>query len=197
MTEDAGMAEAREDPVNDPAFLLSPDRLLAAIAGRLAEPFPLIAWARELGDLHAALISAVLNPRRPPDVTEAALHADISKVIDKINSWAVFYVRHSRCARRHTHSFGEVISHVAKTYAEAWWTVLHSDCEELRHSAWVHLGEVREGYAQLIGDIRIGRVQLPLGWRGIRHTRQNDSTSPAPETGRDDESDGELTELAQ
>ncbi|MFD0360308.1 hypothetical protein ACFQZZ_02465 [Nocardia sp. GCM10030253] len=177
---DAGMAAAREDPATDAGSLLSPDQLLAAIAGRLTEPSPLIAWARELGDLHAALISAVLNPRRrPPDVTEAALHADIAKVIDKINSWAVFYVRHSRCARRHTHSFGEVISHVAKTYAEAWWTVLHTDCEELRHSAWVHLGEVREGYAQLIGDIRAGRVQLPLGWRGIRHTRQNDRDNPA------------------
>ncbi|WP_433685319.1 hypothetical protein [Nocardia sp. CA-119907] len=200
-TMDAGMAAARDDPVNegddpanDAAFLLAPDQLLAAIAGRLTEPLPLIAWARELGDLHAALISAVLNPLRPPpDVTEAALHADIAKVIDKINSWAAFYVRHSRCARRHTHSFGEVISHVAKTYAEAWWTVLHSDCEDLRHSAWVHLGEVREGYAQLIGEIRAGRVQLPLGWRGIRHARQNDSTSIKQETDEDEERPGELT----
>ncbi|MEV0032277.1 hypothetical protein [Nocardia sp. NPDC050793] len=184
---DVGMAAAPEDPATDTGSLLSPDQLLAAIGGRLADPLPLIAWARELGDLHAALISAVLNPRRPADVTEAALHADIAKVIDKINSWAVFYVRHSRCARRHTHSFGEVISHVAKSYAEAWWTVLHADCEELRHSAWVHLGEVREGYAQLIGDIRAGRVQLPLGWRGIRHSRQNDSPLPEQETDGDEE----------
>ncbi|WP_433560495.1 hypothetical protein ACQP1O_22660 [Nocardia sp. CA-151230] len=160
------------DQATDAASLLSPDQLLAAIAGRLTEPFPLITWARELGDLHAALISAVLNPRRNvPEVTEAALCADIAKVIDKINSWAASTVRHSRCARRHTHTFGEVISHVAKTYAEAWWTVLHSDCEELRHSAWVHLGEVRDGYAHLIGDIRAGRVQLPLGWRGIGRTQ--------------------------
>ncbi|MEV0299373.1 hypothetical protein [Nocardia sp. NPDC050710] len=184
---DADMAEAaQEDPATDAESLLSPDQLLAAIAGRVAGPLPLIAWARELGDLHAALISAVVNPRRrPSDVAEEALHADIAKVIDKINSWAVFYVRHSRCARRHTHSFGEVISHVAKTYAEAWWTVLHADCEELRHSAWVHLGEVREGYAQLIGDIRAGRVQLPLGWRGIRHNRQNDSSFTNQETDGD------------
>ncbi|MEV6426313.1 hypothetical protein [Nocardia sp. NPDC051463] len=188
---DAGMAAAPEDPETAAGSLLSPDQLLAAIAGRLAEPLPLIAWARELGDLHAALISAVSNPRRPPpEVTETALHADIAKVIDKINSWAVFYVRHSRCARRHTHSFGEVISHVAKTYAEAWWTVLHTDCEELRHSAWVHLGEVREGYAQLIGDIRDGRVQLPLGWRGIRHTRQNDSSFTKQETDGAEEHQG-------
>jgi hypothetical protein len=184
----AGMAAAPEDPATDAASLLSPDQLLAAIAGHLAEPLPLIAWARELGDLHAALISAVLNPRqRPPDVTEAALHADIAKVIGKINSWAVFYLRHGRCARRHTHSFGEVISHVAKSYAEAWWTVLHADCEVLRHSAWVHLGEVREGYAQLIGDIRDGLVQLPLGWRGIR---QNDSSFTKQETDGDEEHQG-------
>ncbi|WP_327095992.1 hypothetical protein OIE68_39555 [Nocardia vinacea] len=164
------------DSAIDAASVLSPDQLLAAIAGRLTEPLPMIAWARELGDLHAALISAVLNPQpRAPDVTETALHADIAKVIDKINSWAASYVRHSRCARRHTHTFGEVISHVAKTYAEAWWTVLHADCEELRHSAWVHLSEVRDGYEHLIGDIRAGRVQLPLGWRGIRHTPQTDS----------------------
>ncbi|WP_433522675.1 hypothetical protein ACQPZ2_37145 [Nocardia pseudovaccinii] len=174
-TMDAGIA-APGDSAIDAASVLSPDQLLAAIAGRLTEPFPMITWARELGDLHAALISAVLNPQRhAPEVTETALHADIAKVIDKINSWAASYVRHSRCARRHTHTFGEVISHVAKTYAEAWWTVLHADCEELRHSAWVHLSEVRDGYEHLIGDIRAGRVQLPLGWRGIRHTRQTDS----------------------
>ncbi|MFE3228693.1 hypothetical protein [Nocardia sp. NPDC059228] len=160
------------NPETDAVSLLSADQLLAAIAGRLTEPFPLITWARELGDLHAALISAVLNPQRnAPEVTEAALCADIAKVIDKINSWAASYTRHARCARRHTHTFGEVISHVAKTYAEAWWTVLHSDCEELRHSAWVHLGEVRDGYTHLIGDIRAGRVQLPLGWRGIGRTQ--------------------------
>ncbi|MEU2253914.1 hypothetical protein [Nocardia xishanensis] len=182
---DASMAAAPEERETDAGSLLSPDQLLAAIGGRLAEPLPLIAWARELGDLHAALISAVLNPRHSPAATEAALHAEIAKVIDKINSWAAFYVRHSRCARRHTHSFGEVISHVAKTYAEAWWTVLHADCEELRHSAWVHLGEVREGYAQLIGDIRAGRVQLPLGWRGIGHTRQSGSSLPEETDGSD------------
>jgi hypothetical protein len=160
------------DQATDAVSLLSPDQLLAAIAGRLAEPFPLIVWARELGDLHAGLISAIVNPQRSaPEGTEAALNADIAKVIDKINSWAASSVRHTRCARRHTHTFGEVISHVAKTYAEAWWTVLHSDCEELRHSAWVHLSEVRDGYAHLIGDIRAGRIQLPLGWRGIRHTQ--------------------------
>ncbi len=185
---DADMTEAPEDPETDAGSLLSPDQLLAAIGGRLAGPLPLIAWARELGDLHAALISAVLNPHRhPPARTEAALHTDIAKVIDKINSWAVFYVRHSRCARRHTHSFGEVISHVAKSYAEAWWTVLHADCDELRHSAWVHLGEVREGYAQLLGDIRAGRVQLPLGWRGIGHGRQNDSSFTDQESDGDEE----------
>lgn len=172
---DTGIA-VPEDSAIDAASVLSPDQLLAAIAGRLTEPLPMIAWARELGDLHAALISTVLNPqRRAPDVTETALHAEIAKVIDKINSWAASYVRHSRCARRHTHTFGEVISHVAKTYAEAWWTVLHADCEELRHSAWVHLSEVRDGYEHLISDIRTGRVQLPLGWRGIRHTLQTDS----------------------
>ncbi|MGV9610943.1 hypothetical protein [Nocardia xishanensis] len=186
---DASMAAAPDERETDAGSLLSPDQLLAAIGGRLAEPLPLIAWARELGDLHAALISAVLNPRHSPDTTEAALHAEIGKVIDKINSWAAFYVRHSRCARRHTHSFGEVISHVAKTYAEAWWTVLHADCEELRHSAWVHLGEVREGYAQLIGDIRAGRVQLPLGWRGIGHTRRNGSPFPEQETDGSDAPD--------
>ncbi|MFE3797817.1 hypothetical protein KHQ06_26850 [Nocardia tengchongensis] len=179
----AGVA-AFEDPATDSESLLSPEQLLAAIAGRLAEPFPLITWARELGDLHAALISAVLNPlRNAPEVTEAALCAEIAKVIDKINSWAASSVRHSRCARRHTHTFGEVISHVAKTYAEAWWTVLHSDCEDLRHSAWVHLGEVRDGYAHLISDIRAGRVQLPLGWRGIRPTQPgagDHETSPSP-----------------
>ncbi|MFX0576296.1 hypothetical protein [Nocardia nepalensis] len=45
-------------------------------------------------------------------------------------------------ARKHTHSFEEVISHVAKMYAEASWTVLHHYDAQLRHEALFHLGQM-------------------------------------------------------
>ncbi len=151
--------------------MLGPDQLLAAIAGHLTEGSSLIEWARELGDLHAALIPVRVNPTRlPADFDEARVRIDIAEIVREIDSWAFSHVPSARGARKHTHSLGEVISHIAKTYADAWWAVLHVDDKDLRHEAWFHLGEVCEGYAQLIDDVQANRVRFPLGWRGLRHT---------------------------
>lgn len=57
-------------------------------------------------------------------------------------------------ASTHTHSLGEVVSHIAQTYAEAWWTVMHSANVELRLQAWFHLGEAREGSAEMVNEIQ-------------------------------------------
>ncbi|MEU7632582.1 hypothetical protein AB0C34_21735 [Nocardia sp. NPDC049220] len=157
------------EPGREPTPLLEPDQLLGAISGNLTCDSQLVGWARELGDLHAALIPVHLDhSRRPADFDGASIHADIARVVAEIDSWALFHVPRTRTARKNIHSLGEVISHVAHTYAVAWWTVLHSDDEDLRHEAWFHLGEVQEGYAELVDEIRTRRVQLPLGWRGIR-----------------------------
>ncbi|MEV0031947.1 hypothetical protein [Nocardia sp. NPDC050793] len=159
------------DPDREKATLLGPDQLLAAIAGHLTQGSPLIEWARALGDLHAALIPVRLNRTRlPADFDEARVHIDIAEIVSEIDSWAFFHVPREPGARRHTHSLGEVISHIAKTYADAWWAVLHVDDKAQRHEAWFHLGEVREGYAQLIDDVQARGVRFPLRWRGIRHT---------------------------
>ncbi|MEV6426362.1 LamB/YcsF family protein [Nocardia sp. NPDC051463] len=145
--------------------LLGPEQLLAAIAGHLSHGSPLIGWARELGDLHAAMIPVHLNlSQHPGDFDAAGSHADIVRIGGEIDSWAVHHVPRTPNVRKHTHSLGEVISHVAKVYADAWWTVLHTTDRELRHEAWFHLAEVREGYAALVTEIRARRVQLPLGW---------------------------------
>ncbi|MEU7632116.1 hypothetical protein AB0C34_19345 [Nocardia sp. NPDC049220] len=148
--------------------LLEPEQLLAAICGGLRGSSPLIGWARALGDLHAALIPVHLGrPQRPCDFDEPGIHADIARIVGEINAWAVFPPPRAVGACKHTHSFGEVISHVAKTYAEVLWTVRHSGDAELRHEAWFHLGEVREGYAELVTALRAGRVRLPRGWSGV------------------------------
>ncbi|WP_406238360.1 hypothetical protein [Nocardia sp. NBC_01009] len=176
---DAALTRPTGYPVVAPAALPSRDELLAAIAGHLTDTPALIGWARELGDLHASLIPRTVDPwQRANGFDEHAVHAEIADHIAEINSWAVFHLPRNPVARMHTHSLGEVISHVAKTYAEAWWTVLHTatkastdgDDEELRHEAWFHLGEVWEGYAQLVEDMKSRRVQLPLGWRGVPRT---------------------------
>ncbi|MFF7941572.1 hypothetical protein ACFZC5_17815 [Nocardia gamkensis] len=152
-------------------MLLAPEQLFAAIAGHLEDEAPLIGWARELGDLHAVLLpGGADSPWPSADSDEAAVRTEIADIVEQINSWAVFHLPRPSGARRHTHSLGEVISHVAATYAAAWWTVRHTDDEQLRHEAWFHLAQVREGYADLLADIHARRVELPLGWRGIHPT---------------------------
>ncbi|MGY5309174.1 hypothetical protein [Nocardia gipuzkoensis] len=151
-----------------PAALLAPEHLLAAISGHLEPGSPLIGWARELGDLHAALLPGHPDaPRHSPDSDDAAVRRLIAEVVEQVNSWAVFHLPRPTGARKHTHSLGEVISHVAKTFADAWWTVRHTSDDQTRHEAWFHLAEVREGYADLLADIHARRIELPLGWRGI------------------------------
>ncbi|UGT67870.1 hypothetical protein LTT66_32615 [Nocardia gipuzkoensis] len=159
-----------EEAAHGKATLLGPDQLLAAIAGHITQGSALIGWARELGDLHAALIPVRMDRTRlPADFDEARVHIDVAKIISEIDSWALFHVPRARGARRHTHSLGEVISHIAKTYADAWWAVLLVDDKDLRHEAWFHLGEVCEGYAQLIDDVQARGVRFPVGRRGMRH----------------------------
>ncbi|MFF0532865.1 hypothetical protein ACFYT3_31385 [Nocardia amikacinitolerans] len=165
------MAAHRDLDGLDVVGLLGPEQLLAAIAGHLAHGSVLIEWARELGDLHAALLTSALGWQHPVDYNEADLRNQIVQVICQIDEWAVFRLPRPSGARRHTHSLGEVISHVAKNFAAAWWTIRHTDDEQLRHEAWFHLGQVREGYADLVADIHARRVELPLGWRGITPPR--------------------------
>lgn len=148
----------------EPSPLLDPEQLLVAIAGRLKHDSPLISWARELGDLHAGLVSGRISQSRfPLNRDESAVRHEVEHVITEIDTWAALHIPRSPRVRMHTHSLGEVISHAAQTYASAWWTVLHTDDLDRRHEAWFHLGQVREGYADLIGEIRAHRIQLPRG----------------------------------
>ncbi|MFR9774148.1 hypothetical protein [Nocardia sp. SC052] len=162
---------ARSDAPARPSWavpLLEPAELFKAISGRLASGSPLVNWARELSDLHAELTR---HKRGGVPCSSGfdceRIRAGIERLVDDIDMWAARNVPRTNCARKHTHSLGEAISHIAQTYSEAWWTVLHSaDCE-LRHEAWSHLGEVREGYAGMVGEIRARHLQLPLG-AGVR-----------------------------
>ncbi|MGK8557718.1 hypothetical protein [Nocardia gipuzkoensis] len=152
--------------------LLEPAQLLQAISGRFTSALPLVGWARELGDLHAELLPFRLHQGlRPRGFDCEHIHALIDKVVGEIDAWAERNIPRTKCARKHTHSLGEVINHIANTYVEAWWTVLHSADIELRHQAWFHLGEAREGYAEMVNEIRARRLQLPLGTRRIRRGR--------------------------
>ncbi|MEV0342559.1 hypothetical protein AB0H49_26380 [Nocardia sp. NPDC050713] len=126
-------------------------------------------WVRELGDMHAELIPAQIAPMpQYKAVARERLRLRIDRVVREIDSWAARNLPRTKGARKHTHSLGEVLSHIAKLYAETWWTVLHSADGETRHEAWCHLSEAREGYAEMVEEIRARRLQLPLGWMGIR-----------------------------
>ncbi|WP_228003070.1 hypothetical protein [Nocardia australiensis] len=164
----AAQPQLAVQPLHKAVPLLEPGHLIQAISGRSTDRTPLVGWARTLGDLHAELIPFKLDPELSPRSNPCEhVHAGIDEVITQINAWAVRHIPRTKSARKHTHSLGEVISRIAMTYAEAWWTVLHAKEEEKRHQAWFHLSEAREGYAEMVDQIRNRHLQLPLGWRGI------------------------------
>ncbi|MGW1742916.1 hypothetical protein ACWCPQ_29380 [Nocardia sp. NPDC001965] len=151
--------------------LLDSEQLFRAISGRSSIASPLVGWARELSDLYAKLISA--SPKEiqeRPGFNPEIIRLDLERIIDEVDSWAVENIPRSRGARKHTHSLGQVISHVARLYANAWWAVLNSEDEELRHKLWFHLGEACEGYADMVNEIETRHLQLPLGAGGNRTT---------------------------
>ncbi|MEW1737964.1 hypothetical protein AB0346_18605 [Nocardia beijingensis] len=147
--------------------LLEPAQLFQAISGRFTGALPLAGWARELSDLHAELRFQLDHARQSACDSEH-VRAGIENIVGEIDRWAARNVPVSTSARKHTHSLGEVISHIAKIYADAWWMVLHSTDAERRHQAWFHLGEAREGYAELVNEIRARHLRLPLGTTGFR-----------------------------
>ncbi|MFD6464085.1 hypothetical protein [Streptomyces roseolus] len=128
---------------------------------------PLISWARELADLHATLIAAAVSiTARPADFDATATYALINTIIGSIDEWSARHLPRPALGRRHTHSLGEVISHVAETYAQVQWTLRHATTAEHQHQATLRFAQVQEGYADLVEEIRTLRVALPLG-RGI------------------------------
>ncbi|MFQ6328722.1 hypothetical protein ACLMAL_21645 [Nocardia sp. CWNU-33] len=165
-----GYTSTREQPVGESSStrampLLEPAHLLQAISGRCTSTVPLVRWARELSDMHAESIPFRID--QAPQLACEPVRAEIDRVVGEIDAWAARHVPRTKSARKHTHSLGEVISHIAKTYAEAWWIVLHSADTETRHHAWFHLAEAREGYAEMVNEIRTRHLQLPLGSSGI------------------------------
>ncbi|WP_330180172.1 hypothetical protein OHB26_27635 [Nocardia sp. NBC_01503] len=148
--------------------LLEARQLLLAIAGTLQGGSPLIEWARELADLHATLITVAISAtRRPSDFDETVTRGRVGTLIGRIDEWSAFHLPRPATGRRHTHSLGEVISHLAATYAQMQWTLRHSDSAQHHHDAALRFAQVQEGYADLVDEIRTLRVLLPLGWNGI------------------------------
>ncbi|WP_067697525.1 hypothetical protein [Nocardia jejuensis] len=144
--------------------LLDARELLRAVAGNLEGDSPLIEWARELADLHATLTTAAVSPtRRPADFDETALRNRLAAVIALIDEWAIGALPRPATARRHTHSLGEVISHLAATYAHMQWTLRHNDDPERGQHATTRFAHVQQAYSDLVDEIRSLRVQLPLG----------------------------------
>ncbi|MEV0542207.1 hypothetical protein [Nocardia salmonicida] len=151
--------------------LLEARQLLLAVAGNLQGGSPLIEWARELADLHATLLTAsVSTTRRPADFDATVTSGRINTVIGLIDEWASCHLPRPTSGRRHTHSLGEVISHVADNYTQVQWTLRHTKSAEHQHHAVLRFAQVQEGYADLVDDIRALRVALPLG-RGNQPVR--------------------------
>ncbi|MFG3615483.1 hypothetical protein [Nocardia sp. NPDC047654] len=152
--------------------LLRPEHLFRAISGHVTSRMSLVTWARELGDLHAELIPfhRVGTPRRNGFDGEQ-IRAEVDRVVAAVDDWAIRNVPCPNGARMHTHSLGEVMSHMAEVYAEAWWTVLHTKDVETRHRVWFHLGEVREGYAELVDEVCHRRLRFPSTAGLVRRRR--------------------------
>lgn len=145
--------------------LLEARQLFLAFAGHLDGGSPLIEWARELSDLHATLLTASLSEtRRPRDFDEADTRRRIQGWIVRIDEWSILHLLRPVAARRHTHSLGEVISHLARTYAHTHATLRRGGSAEHLHDAARHLAQVQEGYADLVTEIRALRIELPAAF---------------------------------
>ncbi|MEV6428262.1 hypothetical protein [Nocardia sp. NPDC051463] len=150
--------------VDDAVPLPESGQLFRAIAGHPSSMSPLSEWARELSDLHAALIpSQCGTPVQPTGSDCGQIRHAIGRVVEEIDEWAARYLPRPKSARKHTHSLGEVIAHIARAYAEAWWLVLRARDEEVRHEAWFHTGEAIEGYSEMVKEIKARNLRLPLG----------------------------------
>lgn len=149
--------------------LLDTRQLLLAIAGNLRGGSPLIDWARELADLHATLIAASASEiRRSTDFDYLTTRGRIDVLIGSIDEWSALHLPRPLAGRRHTHSLGEVISHVADTYAHLWWALRHKESAEHHHAAALRFAQVQDGYADLVDEIRRLRVALPQSRPGTR-----------------------------
>src|SRR5690606_15917869 len=126
---DGGQADGHGSGRGDPAEgLLDARQLLLGLAGQCRGGSPLIGWARELADLHTTLVaSSISAPRRPDDFDVADTRDHIGAISILIDEWSVLHLPRPRGARRHTHSLGEVISHVAETYARVQWILCHDN----------------------------------------------------------------------
>lgn len=148
--------------------LLDARQLLTGIAGHCTGGSPLIEFARELAELHAMLVTASASVSQRPDSFDTAdTRARINGLIDLIDEWSMLHLPRPADARRHTHSLGEVVSHVADTYAQVQQTLRHCNSAEHRHQAALRMSQVQQGYSDLIDEIRALRIELPVGWRGF------------------------------
>lgn len=144
--------------------LPDPHRLLRAVSGQPERDAMLPVWARDLADLHAELIRHRLRPTsKRSEADDDGVRAEIDRIIGEVDTWAMKNVPRTKCARMHTHSLGEVISRIAMSSADAWWTVLHSRDECTRHRVWSQLAQALEGYSELLAEIRAKRLRLPEG----------------------------------
>ncbi|MFC8046155.1 hypothetical protein [Nocardia sp. NPDC057353] len=142
--------------------LLEHRQLSLAITGHLSGHSPFIEWARELGDLHATLAAVAVSPaHRPRDFDELAARTRVRELIADIDEWAVLHLPRSANMPRHTHSLGEVISHVAQVHAEVHRTLRRPGSARQLHDAAHRMAQTLEGYADLISAVRERRVQLP------------------------------------
>ncbi|MFC8530363.1 hypothetical protein [Nocardia sp. NPDC057227] len=160
----------RLDAVGAGEGLLEARHLFLAFAGHVDGGSPLIEWARELSDLHATLLTAsVSEERRPRAFDDAVTRRQVQCLIGRIDEWSILHLPRPVAARRHTHSLGEVISHLARTYAHAHATLRRGGSAEHLHDAALHLARIQEGYADLVAEIRALRIELPATFRG-QHT---------------------------
>ncbi|UGT61337.1 hypothetical protein [Nocardia asteroides] len=142
--------------------LLDHRQLSLAITGHLSGCSPFIEWGRELGDLHATLVAVTISPElRPRDFDERATRARVRELIADIDEWAVLHLPRTVNMPRHTHSLGEVVSHVAQVHAEVYRTLRGSGSARKLHDAAHRMAQTLEGYADLISAVHGRRVQLP------------------------------------
>ncbi|WP_067896128.1 DUF4254 domain-containing protein [Nocardia vaccinii] len=138
-----------------PAPLPSKDLLLAACAGNMLVPHPILQAAHRLSGLHKFRIRARGDQLREIDRERA-------ESVRGIDCWVAANKPEVRGgAYLHSESVGMVIDRIAAFAVEAWAALDRGIPELERHYMWQRLAQLALAYEDLVHEISTGRRILP------------------------------------
>jgi hypothetical protein len=151
-------------PASD--LLPPPDLLLDAMRGHRVDGSLVIDAAYRLGVLYRDLIADPLAGE--------TIRMRVGGVVGEIDTWISGRLPRPRSGVPLVmDTVGGAISHLAEAWETAWWALHHLPPADLRvHRDWEHLAQMKQAYADFIGQVLSGAIEVPTSWPGISSTHQ-------------------------